>query len=322
MDNQSVHVVIGYGQIGSLVTEELLARGSRVRVVRRGAPGTQREGLEWRSGDVSDLAFAENALAGASVVYDCSNPVYDQWAKLLLPLGRGVLHGATRAGARLVALDNLYMYGRCDGPMTPETPMRPVSRKGELRKELAEIRLAAHARGEARVAILRASDFFGPRVGPGSIFGERFFERVLKGQAAECMGSPDQPHSYSFMPDVARALVLLGDDPAAFGRVWHAPTNPAESSRSMILRFEKEFGQKIPITVLSDWFLKGLGVFAPMLRELSEMTYQWKQPFVLDDSAFRSHFGVTPTPLDEAVRLSARWAEAHYGVNKPLRKAI
>ena len=104
-------------------------------------------GVEVLLGDMSDEAFANKAMAGASVVYDCSNPPYHRWPELLLPLGRSVMHAASRAGASLVALDNLYMYGRPTGRMRPDSPMQPCSRKGRLRMQLAEERLLAHERG-------------------------------------------------------------------------------------------------------------------------------------------------------------------------------
>ena len=60
----------------------------------------------------------------------------------MLAIAGGALHGAQQAGARLVALDCLYMYGRPEGPMREDSPLNPCSRKGELRVKLAELRLA------------------------------------------------------------------------------------------------------------------------------------------------------------------------------------
>lgn len=38
-----------------------------------------------------------------------------------------------------------------------------------------------------------------------------------------------------------------------------------------------------------------------MMRELAEMTYQWKQPYVVDDAKFRATFGFGATPWDESI---------------------
>src|SRR5678816_4443730 len=115
-----LHVIAGAGQIGPMIAERLVARGYRVRMIRR----------------------------GASVVYHCANPRYHRWAEELVPLARGITEGAARNGARLVALDNLYMYRvPADGRLAEDTPIGPISRKGALRAEAAAIMLDAHTRG-------------------------------------------------------------------------------------------------------------------------------------------------------------------------------
>ena len=118
------------------------------------------------------------------------NPGYDEWALLLPPMRRGVNEGVARSGAKLVQLDNVYMYGAAGGPMTEESPVRPVSRKGELRAALAEETMAASRRGDLRVAVARASDFYGPGVVRASAFGFQFFDRVIAGKSALCQGEP------------------------------------------------------------------------------------------------------------------------------------
>jgi nucleoside-diphosphate-sugar epimerase len=308
-----LHVILGAGQVGTVLARELLAKGARVRQVRRGAPGESRPGLEWRSGDLSDLAFAEEAARGASVIYDCVNPAYDQWPRLLPGLRRGVVHGAIRSGGVLVQLDNVYMLGAPDAPMTEDTAVHPPSRKGALRAALAEETLDASRRGLLRVAIARASDFYGPAFLLASVFGPHFYGRVLAGKAALCQGDPDMPHSYNYGPDVARAMIRLGEaGEDVLGQVWHLPVAPAESTRATMARFARAAGIDVRIQRLPDWVLRAAGLVAPMLREFAEMTYQWKKPFVLDDSKWRARFGDDATPLDDGMGETARWAIGHY----------
>jgi len=308
----SLHVVFGAGQIGTRVANQLVARGHRVRIVSRG--GTSVAGAERVAGDARDRVFAASAAHGADVVYDTMNPVYQDWQRDLLALGRGSLHAATTAGARLVALDCLYMYGAPAGPMTETTPSAPCSRKGALRAELAELRLSALGRGEAHVAIARASDFFGPGL-PASWWSERFFTRALAGKRVECLGDPDMPHSYTYADDVARALVTLGDVPGAGDAdgVWHVPTVAAETSRQLAARVGQALGVAIQMARMSPFLLRALGVFAPFMRELPEMAYQWEVPFVIDDGKFRHRFGVMPTPIDEQVAATVAWAQRKFG---------
>ena len=308
-----LHVVLGAGQIGSLLAHRLLERGHRVRQVRQGPAGEARPGLEWLSGDVADPAFAERAARGARVVYHCVNPPYHRRQRLLEPIARGILHGVRAADAKLVVLDNLYMYGRCERPFTEDGPMRPVSRKGELRARVARLYAEAHARGEARVTSGRASDFFGPGITLAAIFGERNYRRLLAGKPAEAFGDPDAPHAYSYGPDVAEALAVLGERAEADGEVWHLPAVPAEPTRKLLERLARALGVEPRVVRVPDAVLKVLGVFDPIVREVPEMTYQWKAPFLLDDSRFRRTFGQRPTPLADAVAATAEWARQHYG---------
>jgi nucleoside-diphosphate-sugar epimerase len=311
MSEKELHVVLGSGQVGPLVAERLLARGHRVRIARRSSAPAAVAGVECVSLDVRDADAVARAVDGATVVYDCVNPLYTEWPEMLLPMTKGVVDGTGRAGARLVALDNLYMYGDTRH-MNEETPMAPVSKKGELRVRSAEYRLEADARRAAGVAIGRAADFFGPGAPLSVVFGELFFKRVLAGKSALLFGDPDQVHSYSYTPDVAAGLVALGERPAARG-VWMLPVQPAETTGAVAARFGKALGQDIRISKLPTWLLSALGVAIPLLREVAEMTYQWKQPYVLDDAKFRSTFGFGATPWEPAIAETVRWGRAAYG---------
>ena len=144
-----LHVVLGAGQIGPPVARRLLARGLAVRMIRRGRFGAELPaGAEGVSADVTDAAALAAALTGAAVVYHCVNPIYTAWATQLVPMTRAIADGAARAGADLVVLDNLYMYGRApEGVMREDTAVAPCTRKGALRAEAAEVLVAARARG-------------------------------------------------------------------------------------------------------------------------------------------------------------------------------
>jgi len=306
--------------IGLATAKRLLDRGYRVRLIRRGAFSDAPAGAETVSASLTDPSAAAEAMRGASVVYHCANPRYHRWSQELVPLARGITEGAARSGARLVALDNLYMYRiPGDGRLAEDTPIGPVSRKGALRVEAAAVMLDAHARGDLPVAIGRAADFFGPNC-TNSILGERFWTRLLAGRPVELLGDPDQPHTYSYGPDVADALVTLGvADPAlstgadVYGRVWHLPAHPAESTQAWLARFARAVGVEPRFTRLSPLLLRLAGLFLPEAGELPEMIYQWRAPYILDDAQFRARFGATSTPLPRAVDATVAWARARHG---------
>lgn len=300
---QATHTIFGAGQVGTLLADELLRRGLSVRLVRRGPAGAPRPGLTWMSGDVTDPAFADQAARGAAVVYNCVNPPdYGRWEGVLEPLMRAVRGAATRAGARLVALDCLYMIGRPPtSPFDEDTPMRPCTRKGELRALLVEEMFAAHRRGEVEVTSGRASDYFGPGTPLSMILYPRALARLRAGKPVEFFGDPDQPHAYNFTPDVARGLAELGTRPEAVGKVWHLPPAWRGTSRAMIARAGELCGRPAAVTRLPGWALATLALFSRDLRAIREMLYQWEQPYVLDSRRFEAAFGVTATPIDDAL---------------------
>ena len=62
-------------------------------------------------------------------------------------------------------MENLYAYGPTGGrPLTEDLPLAARTRKGTTRAAMTTALLDVHRRGTVRVAIGRASDFFGPGV--------------------------------------------------------------------------------------------------------------------------------------------------------------
>ena len=308
-----IHTIVGAGQVGTELADQLLSLGHQVRLLRRSAAGRylkQREGLSWLRGDATDSAFMRSACAGSDVVYNCANPTqYHKWEAFLAPLARAVREGAPRASARLVVLDNLYMYGHTHkGVMHESTPMRPRNYMGELRKRLAEELFEAHERGELRVTSGRASDYFGPRTPNAAVFLPRTLDRLREGKAVEMIGEVDTRHSYSYVPDVARGLAILGTDERSEGRAWHLPTAWKGTTRELLTLFADLHGQELKIRRVPKWLLNGLGAVVPLVRALALMNYQWDEDFILDDSEFCEQFGAGATPIEEAVQATAQWA--------------
>src|SRR5215216_5216706 len=210
-DNGEFHVVFGTGPVGLAVMDELVSKSKRVRMVNRSGRARVPEGVEVLGGDATDEVFAREASDGASVVYFALNPPYNKWPEFFPPLQAGVLEGAASAGASLIAIENLYMYGLTGGrPLTEDLPYAPNTRKGTIRARMSEELMEAHTSGRVQVAIGRASDFFGPRV-IASAAGEQVFGRAVQGKSAQIAGDPNQPHTYTYAPDIGRGLVILGE---------------------------------------------------------------------------------------------------------------
>jgi nucleoside-diphosphate-sugar epimerase len=185
MDDDRLHVVFGTGQVGGALATHLAGMGITVRAVSRHRPPAL-AGVDWRAADAADPEAAADAAKGAAVIYQCLNAPYNQWPERFPPLQRGVLAAAERNGALLVSLENLYGYGPTGGrPMTEDLPLAATGVKGRARAAMTAELLAAAAAGQVRIAIGRASDFFGAGVTTGSTLGERVFGNALAGRRAD-----------------------------------------------------------------------------------------------------------------------------------------
>src|SRR5450631_357726 len=308
MSNNSFHVVFGTGQVGMTLAAQLAGSGIPVRAVSRHCPARLAQGVEWRAADVTDPEAAADAAKGAAVIYQCLNAPYTQWPECFPPLQRGVVAAAERTGALLVSLENLYGYGPTGGrPMTEDLPLAATTVKGRTRAAMTAELLAAAGADRVRIAIGRASDFFGPGVAEGSTLGERVFGNALAGRRADFIGHPNLPHTYSYVPDIAAGLATLGTDPRAAGQVWHLPGPPTVTTRALLDLVAAEVGHPVAIRSVPKLAVRALGLVNPMMRELAEMAYEFDEPFVLDTTRYQATFGPGGTPLAAAVAATVAW---------------
>ncbi len=312
--SEELHVVFGAGQVGQQLARSLVGAGKRVRVVRKSSGGGP-AGCEVVQGDAADASFCAEATRGAFTVYHCMNPPYSAraWGELLPLYMDNLIAGASRAGARLVVLDNVYMLGRPGGrPFDEKTPVNPCSRKGEIRARVAERMFAAHRRGDLRATAARASDFYGPEAA-NTHLGSPFWKPAIAGKRVRVLIDPDAIHTYHYIPDVAAGLMTLGLAPEdAYGEPWMLPCAPAGTLRELVARLSRALGRDIALSRVPGWMRIAAGFFVPILGEVNEMMYQWEEPFVIDDRRFRARFGQLPTEVEAAAAATVAWARERF----------
>jgi nucleoside-diphosphate-sugar epimerase len=307
MTTSSTHVIVGSGPVGTTTALLLADLGHRVRVITRSGSGPTHPNIERVALDATNVAGVTKATAGATAIYNCVNPPYHRWPTDWPPLANAMLAAAEASGAVLVIMGNLYGYGPMTRPMKESDPLGSTGVKGGVRIKMWRDALAAHESGRIRATEVRASDFIGPGV-LQSHLGERVIPKLLKGKGVQVVGNPDMAHSFTFMPDVARALVTAATDERAWGKAWHVPTNPATTSREMITMMSKIAGvAPVKVSGIPNALLKVGGLFSPLFRELPEMLYQFDRAFIVDSSLFTSTFGQTPTPLQEVLAATVDW---------------
>ena len=303
MNERNIHVVFGKGLVGRAVVEELVKKGKSVRLVTRsGGAKNMPAGIEIVKGDATDPSSTRKVCAGAAVVYSCVNARdYQKWPQQFPPLQNGILEGAASNGARLVMMENLYMYGPHNGkPMTEATPMNGNGSRSTTRKQMTLDLWEAHRKGRVQVTSGRASDFFGP--GCQSTMGEPVIKAALAGKPAQVLGDPDQLHTYTYIKDIGKALVILGERDEALGQAWHIPSPRTVTTRKFVEMIYTEAGKPARMQVIPTWLISMVSPFIPPIRGISENYYQLNEPYIVDHSRFAKTFGDISTPFEQAIR--------------------
>jgi nucleoside-diphosphate-sugar epimerase len=310
---RTVLVLGSAGRFGAAAVHAFAAAGWRVVAQARRAPARLPDGARHVGADLRDLDTLASAAAGARVVVHAVNPLYTRWEAEALPLARRGMDVAERLGARFLLPGNVYGYGAGMPPLLrPETPERPTTRKGEIRRDLEAELDSRAAAGRLRSVVVRAGDFFGG--GTGSWLDLAIVKSIARGRLVY-PGPLDRDHAWAYLPDLARACVAVAahDDLPPAARLHFAghTLNGAE----MLAALERA-AVAVGITPPSRGWRHGTmpwallrvgGLVVPMWREIAAMRYLWDVPHALDGTVLAEVVGDVPhTPLDVALEAALR----------------
>ena len=301
------HVIIGAGPVGRSVAAALGERGAEVILASRSGAGTTVPGVTRVGVDAGDPEALTALATGAAAVYNCVNPPrYDRWPEMWPPVAAALLTAAERSGAVLVTAGNLYPYGPVVGPMVEGMPDSAPGSKAQVRARMTADAFAAHAAGKIRTVEVRGSDYLG--AGPGDYAHiPRVIGAALAGKAVRVVGSADQPHTWTDVRDMGRALAAVAVAESAWGRVWHAPSNPPRTQREAVTDVLASVGKPpVPVKPYPRAAMRALGLVSPMIRALGETEYQFTRPYVMDSTAITTELGLLPTDWDEVCLRTAR----------------
>jgi nucleoside-diphosphate-sugar epimerase len=302
------HVVLGAGPVSRAIVASLNRRSIDVDVVSRS--GTEIPGARAVTVNVLDTEGLSKVIAGASAVYQASQPEYHRWPQEFPALQDSVVRATRNTNAVLVAVENLYGYGHVVGQISETHPLNATTRKGKTRADLWHSLDAEHRAGRLKVTAGRASDFFGPHAAASAV-GERFFEPLLHGKKAELFGNPDALHTYTYVVDFGEALVRLALDERSLGRAWHVPNAPAVSTRQFLDMAASIAGVEPSSVTRSRFQLRLAGLFIPPAKESIEMLYEFEEDFVVDHSTYATLFGEHATSLHDALTATVSWWRQH-----------
>ena len=123
----------------------------------------------------------------------------------------------------------------------------------------------------------------------------------------------DNPHDVGYVPDIARAALMLldaGDD--AFGQAWNMPCAPTRSPLELLALGAASLGRKLKVWAVPFALLRPLGVVYRFAHEVADVGFTWDRAYVVDGAKFTRRFGFTLTPFEVGVPATVRaFAEAH-----------
>lgn len=293
------------GAIGYRLAQELPKYTDQVRLVSRN-PQKVNPGDHLFSADLTDPGQTMEAVAGSDVAYLTVGLPYKLkiWQEKWPVIMENVIQACHQAEASLVFFDNMYMYdGQNLDPIREDHLVNPPSKKGKVRQAIAARLLEAIEKGEIKGVIARAADFYGPSVEKVSLLTETVIKPLSQGKKANWMGKADKKHSFTYVPDAAKATALLGNTPDAYGEVWHLPTAPNPyTGEEWVHHLAVALGVTPKYRVIGRGMLRFMGLFSPMMRELAEMAYQTDRDYVFDSSKFEKHFKFKPTSYTQGLQ--------------------
>lgn len=290
------------GQIGTELAKELFNYGSEIRLVSRNPKKVNTTDILLPA-DLTKAPEVDRAVAGSEIVYLTVGFEYsiDVWRRNWPPLMQNVIDACKRHNSKLVFFDNVYMYDRNYlYNMTEETPIRPTSRKGEIRAQIAELLMGEASKGNITAMIARSADFLGPT---NSVLIETVYKNLKKGKKANWFADANKVHNFTLYRDAAKGTAMLGNTPEAYNEVWHLPTDRTKlTGRQWIELFAAEMNAKPAYKVVPAWVAGIAGVFVPMMRELKEMMYQYDRDYFFNSSKFEKAFNYTPVTPQQGIK--------------------
>ncbi len=302
-----IALVIGAaGGIGGETAAALSRHGWAVRGLTR-RPQPAHPQIDWIPGDAMNADDVLRAAQGVQLIVHAANPPgYRDWDKLVLPMIDNTIAAAKAVGARIVLPGTIYNYGPDAFPLLGETsPQHPLTRKGAIRAEM-EKRLKAAADNGAPVLIMRAGDFFGPRMTGNSNFSSAMIQQGGPVKRILEVADTGIGHAWAYLPDLAEAIARVLDRADKLGGfdVFHFAGHYLATGE-MAQAIKTATGNPRLRVWPFPWLLVlALQPFVRLFRELAEMRYLWRTSIALDGRKLAAFLGdaLPATPLDVAVR--------------------
>ena len=295
------------GVIGKELATTLPQYTDKIRLVSRN-PKKVNDGNELVSANLLNAEEILKAVEGSEIVYLTAGIQYDIkiWRRDWPTIMKNVIDACKKNNSKFLFFDNVYSYGKVDGWMTEESPVKPDSEKGKVRAELTKMIMSEVEQGNLKAIIARAADFYGPNT-PLSFVNIMVFENFKKGKKAQWFIDVNKKHSFTYTSDAAKGTSILGNTVSAYNQIWHLPTNKnVLTGKEFIELAAKAMGVKPEYMVVKKWMAQALGLFNKVIKESVEMLYQSDSDYLFDSTKFEKAFNYKPISYEEGIINIAR----------------
>ena len=327
LPTDKLSIVIGANSpLGVHLVNELLERGKKIRILVSNEKKARKffldNEIEIFKVNFRNIIEVINSLEKEAIVYQCVKVPFYRWFRDYPVIHYNIIHAVKKHEARFVYVDNLSVYGRMKGTkITEKDPLIPDSEEGLVRKQLAEQVIIGDQRKEFKAVIVRFPDFYGPYV--VNDFSKKVFERPLRYQSAKWYVDIDQPHSFIYIKDAAKALINIGEYIEAYGQIWHVSGPGAITGSQLIRMVYVELNKEPNIKIQSRFWIKILSFFDASLGRIKDRMEEWEYPFVIDGSKYYETFeNEKPTTHRKAISETLEWFKDRLEKKKSDRKYL
>lgn len=324
------------GLVGSYIVERLLADGWSVRALvrdaSRGGP-LSRSGVQLLPGDVVDAGRFAVAARGADIVFHAAAAItprggWDEFRRVNIDGTRNAVAAASRAGARLLHVSSVGVYGPSARYGTPhaktdeDVALRPLPEGAfyaRSKRESEDVALSAHERGEVWATAVRPAVVYGrrdrqfvPRVG-----------RLLRRGLAPVINGGRSTLAIVHAANVADGAVRAAATDIAGGKAYNV-ANDFEVTVSDFYRLAAEgIGRPVRLVPVAMPIARGalaaVRAVGPLIlgSRMNVVTESSSLDFITRDNPFsstraRRELGWSPTVTpDVGIPDAFRWWAAH-----------
>lgn len=297
----------------------LIGMGKKIRLIS--TTPTNYPGCEQCIPALLNYEQVVNDLNGAKVVYVLSMlpdenrmEEYEFTSALF-----NIINACKEIRSRLVYLDTTWVYTKNEVPFTELSASHSIYHKGVIGRKAISILQAEIEADKINATVARTGELYGPGYAMNK-GGNKVLCNLIKYRTSSWYINASLMHSFHFLPDVVRALYVLGTRNQAQGQLWNLPAAfPALTGKQFIEEAANQLKVTADIKIIPKWLLSLRALIDPVARELK---YKYGYPVVVDSEKYEKEFDQYPTPYTEGIKATLEWLLNRYGEKNGRRGEI